>query len=98
MLEVKFKSNLRGVIEEVSDSGNIDTVTIGETSDNSQWNSVMGTCDQERGKVIVTHPGGSDVCKNFTLKELSETSDGLKSTEDKMLEADRTLEKSLTIC
>ena len=47
MLEVKFKSNINGVIGATSDSGNVDAVTICETLDNSQQNLVKGTCDHK---------------------------------------------------
>lgn len=47
MLEVKLKSDINGVTEATSDSGNVDTVTICETLDNSQQNLVKGTCDHK---------------------------------------------------
>lgn len=72
-LEVKFKSNINRVIEDIANYRNDDTAAIQETLDmlpmelDGNLGIQIGLCDEKDEDVPEEHPS-----KIFTLKEFSE--------------------------
>lgn len=95
ILEMKFASNINGMMAEIAALGNVHTDTVLDSRQNLGKVNVSEDCSCDEGWRC---PRGGDTRENFTLKELSEIVHIIESAKDKMLLADPNLERMMTIC
>lgn len=98
MLEVKFKSNMNGVIKEIAIHAAVDTASFETLHIQPKELSAGKFTDINEANWLWWCPWGSDTSKNFTLKKLLEIFDNTEKEKGKMLEAYSYLGRNMTIC